>query len=513
MAAIDRRTFVCRSAVLGRGLAASGPLAALSARTAHGQSPPRSPGYGPLVAKGDLALPVDFNYRVISRQGVPMSDGQPTPGIFDGMGSYPGPGNTTILIRNHENRRRPGEIPVVVPADKRYDPDPTYDAGDTKLVVRRRRTGRRDRASGQPLYFYEVIRDFAILGGTDTNCAGGVVGNSWITSEEVVNRGASGKKHGYNFEIPAYANGPAEARPIVSMGRFVHEAVAELYGVIYETEDRSISADPLTRKRLLGSCFYRYRPYHRNDDHDDDDGDDDDDGRWRSRGRGFAERGGRLQALKLKGEAHANMDVGRVVGRSYPVEWVDIDDVDPEDDTDNRRDRVRGFTPVRVQAQDREAAFFDREEGIWTDYRRGVVYFDCTTGGAQNLGQVWEFDPRRQAIKLIYESTEPARLENPDNVVVVPRTGEIFLQEDGEDGQYVRGVTPRGEIYDFAQSITNDTEFCGGCFDPDGKTLYLNQQGERGGLPDGPPDGRAVTYAIYGPFEKRRRRDDDDEDD
>ena len=45
-------------------------------------------------------------------EGKPMSDGRPTPGIFDGMGAFPGPANTTILIRNHENRSRPNEITV-----------------------------------------------------------------------------------------------------------------------------------------------------------------------------------------------------------------------------------------------------------------------------------------------------------------------------------------------------------------------------------------------------------------
>jgi hypothetical protein len=47
------------------------------------------------------------------------------------------------------------------------------------------------------------------------------------------------------------------------------------------------------------------------------------------------------------------------------------------------------------------------------------------------------------------------------------------------------------------------SEFCGGCFDPEGKTFFLNQQGNIGMLPDGPPGAQAVTYAIYGPFEKR----------
>jgi secreted PhoX family phosphatase len=516
-------------------LLGGGPLHTFGARVALGQTPPRTTGYGPLVpktAQNDpsmiLNLPAQFNFEVISRQGVPMSDGRPTPGIFDGTGSFAGPNDdTTILIRNHENRRRSGEIPVVVPADKRYDPDPTYTGGDTKLVVQRRRAGRNP--DGTRRFTYRVLRDFAILGGTDTNCAGGIVGDSWITCEEVVNRSpVSGLKHGYNFEIPAFANGPVKAEPIVPMGRFVHEAVAELDGIIYETEDQRIAPDPTApavtgrpeRKPLLGACFYRYIPNDRDDDDDDDD-------RRRGSSR-FAGGSGKLQALKLRDEFHANMDAGRVVGKPYRVEWVNIDDVDPEDDTDNRRDRAPGFTPVRVQAQDKGAAFFDREEGIWTaregdddddDGGEGKVYFDCTEGGAQNLGQVWEYDPNRRTITLIFESTNPAQLENPDNVVIVPRTGDIFLQEDGGGDQFVRGLTPEGEIFDFAQTVTNDTEFCGGCFDADGLTFFVSQQGDRLGEnepPQGAPENRAVTYAIYGPFEDRQdggERDDDDSDD
>lgn len=37
-----------------------------------------------------------------------MTDGNPTPGIFDGMGAFPGPDGNTVLIRNHENQRRAG---------------------------------------------------------------------------------------------------------------------------------------------------------------------------------------------------------------------------------------------------------------------------------------------------------------------------------------------------------------------------------------------------------------------
>lgn len=481
---MDRRAFLQRTALAGGALAV-GPLHALGARAAAGQRATAVIGYGPLVLKGELFLPPEFNYQVISRQGLPMSDGRLTPGIFDGMGAYPGPAGTTILIRNHENRERPGEIKVVTGPELEYDP--LAFGGNTKLEVRRE-MAERDPVTNQQLYTYEVVRDFAILGGTSTNCAGGHRDpHIWITCEEVVKRSPNGKKHGYIFEIDARAEGPVPAIPVLQAGRRSHEAAIERGGIIYMTEDRGISSDPLTAKRLLGACFYRYIPYPRGG------------------GVPLAETHGVLQALKLRQEFHANMDVGRAVGVPYPVEWVGVPEPDHDDDSDNRRDRVPGFTPNRVQAQDAGAAFFDRQEGMWTGPGQSKIYFDCTTGGAQNLGQVWEYDPGRETITLIYESVDPVKLQNPDNVVIVPQTHDILLQEDGDggDGQFVRGLTRDGEIYDFCRSAANTTEFCGGCFDPDGKTLYLNQQGERGSLPDGLPDGSAVTYAIYGPFEKR----------
>lgn len=105
MQTMDRRTLLRRSAAYGGGLAIAGPLQALGADPVHGARK-RTRGYGKLVNKGDLRLPRDFRYKVISRQGDPMADGNPTPGIFDGMAAFDGPGNTTVLIRNHENRRR-----------------------------------------------------------------------------------------------------------------------------------------------------------------------------------------------------------------------------------------------------------------------------------------------------------------------------------------------------------------------------------------------------------------------
>jgi secreted PhoX family phosphatase len=430
-----------------------GGLTALGAREAEGRPVERTEGYGPLVPMGDLALPAGFSYKVISRQGMPMTDGNPTPGIFDGMGAFGGPNGNTVLIRNHENRREAGEAPVIVPPEYRYDQDPTYVAGDTKLVV----DGNLD-----------VVESFAILGGTNVNCAGGQTPwGSWITCEEVVARSATGTPHGYVFEINASAPGPVQARPVTAAGRFIHEAVAWLDGILYETEDKRDD-----------SFFYRYIPE-----------------TPPGSGGNLADTTGVLQALKIKGVQNAVMDTFPKVGRPYEVEWVTIDDPNPAGDS------ADSPGAVGEQARARGAAIFDREEGIWVGGDK--VYFDCTEGGRADLGQVYEFDPGSETITLIYQSKSVATLENPDNMVIVPATGDIFLQEDSAGDQFVRGLTPEGRIYDFARTITNSTEFCGGCFSPDGSAFFLNQQGDRGGLPNGPSGASAVTYAITGPFQER----------
>lgn len=495
---MDRRSFLTRTAAAG-GLAIVSPLHALGLRAAHGEVPRRVAGYGPLTPKGpELALPPGFHYQVISRQGLPMHDGLLTPSAFDGMGSFPGPRGSTILIRNHENRERAGEVPVVSP----YPYDGAVRGGATKLVVRRE-PDRHD-ADGDHdedrTYTYTVENSFTILGGTSTNCAGGVLPyRKWLTCEEVVagptfgpapprGSGPTPLKHGYVFEVDAMADGPVQAVPIVGAGRFFHEATVWRAGVLYQTEDRNIATQG-------GSCFYRYLP----DQHVGHSG-------------SFADTTGVLQALKIKGESRANMDTGRVVGTPYPVEWVTVDEPDHDDDTDLRTDRRPGYTPVRFQAQDKGAAVFDRQEGMWVG-PGSRIYFDCTEGGAQKLGQVWEFDPNRETLTLIYESSDPAFLKHPDNIAIVPGTGDLLLCEDSSIvPQYIRGLTRDGDIYDFAQAIENDTEFAGACFDHAGLTLFVNQYGVRSAadLPLGPAGRGGVTYAIYGPFHKRfglRERD------
>jgi len=443
MSTIDRRTFLRRGAASGGALAFAGPLQALAANAAAGR-PVRGQGYGRLVAMGELKLPRGFQYRVISRAGRPMRDGNPTPGVFDGMAAFRGPGRTTVLIRNHENRRLPGEVPVVVPADKRYDSDPSYNAGNTKLVVS---PGRR------------VLESYAVLGGTSTNCAGGrTPWDSWITCEEVFDQGQ--RPHGYAFEVSSRAIRPVLPQPIRGAGRFVHEAVAWLDGALYETEDRPGNA-----------ALYRFVP-----------------GRRPRRAGDLAKAEGVLQALRVTDRPNAKTGRGWPVGERFAVEWVTIEDPEPDSDADP--------LGVRFQAQAKGAAAFERQEGMWA--ARGRLFFDCTSGGAAGKGQVWMLDPRARRLTLLYESPGAEQLDSPDNMAVVPATGDLMLCEDGSESQFLRGLTGDGRIYPFAESVANNSEFCGACFDPRGRTLFVNQQGGR-------PDPLAVTYAIWGPWDRRRR--------
>lgn len=477
MSTLDRRSLLARGAVAAGGALLSGTLfqtlngAAGAASPAWGTTSERGRdrgrgGYGPLRRTADqngaeiLALPEGFTYVTFSKIGDPMSDGTPVPVAHDGMAAFRGRRGATLLIRNHEVRTAPGTVAGSVqgPAQLRYDPLGV--GGTTSLLF--------DTHRG------ELVRDWVSFAGSIVNCAGGIADRAagWITSEETVAGPAQGfgRKHGYNFLVPASADRAVAAQPLTAMGRFAHEAVATDpdTGHVYETEDDGND-----------SGFYRFTP----------------------RDRRNLARGGRLEMLAVAGQDQYNAVTGQTVGRSLPVRWIPIDDPDP--------DLEDGATPVALQGIARGAAMFNRLEGIWYDRETRGFFFNSTSGGDAAYGQVWHYDPRRNKLTLFFESPGGSVLDSPDNLLVTPRGGILLCEDDASgadddthplapgitDVNRLVGISRRGHAFELAVNTLNDAEFAGACFSHDGRTLFVNIFG------DGTP-GSGMTCAISGPWHR-----------
>jgi hypothetical protein len=302
------------------------------------------------------------------------------------------------------------------------------------------------------------VRDFASLGGTNNNCAGGPTPwGSWLTCEEstsLANPGVSyERRHGYVFEVPAYADGPTEAVPLLDMGRFNHEATATdpRTGIVYQTEDTG------------DSLFYRFVPNH----------------------PGKLHLGGKLQALKLRDfAAGVNTGKGFLARLHQPLatQWVDIANPDPADNA--------LANSTRGQGQAQGAARFVRGEGAW--FGDGRIYFCCTSGGEIDAGQVFAYDPLRETLTLVVESTDRGVLEAPDNITIGP-DGRLYLYEDGGNGNDIVGVDSDGELFRVAENVFNGSEFAGGCFSHNGRFMFVNIQSP------------GLTLVIEGPWRKGQR--------
>jgi uncharacterized protein len=441
---LSRRQFFTLAGAGAATAVLASPLKALYAQQAKGQLV-RGGGYGALVPdpNGLLDLPKGFQYRAFSRTGDIMSDGNPVPADHDGMAAFPGANNTVILVRNHElsptETNKPG---LIAPANKQYDSKNR--GGTTTLIIGPNR---------------KLISHYASLAGTNRNCAGGPTPwGSWISCEETTETPTSQpinlKRHGYNFEVPATATGLVDPVPLIAMGRFNHEAIAvdPKTGIVYQTEDRG------------DGLFYRFIPNQ----------------------PGKLQAGGILQALKIQGKPGvdtSNKSTATIpVGQPMAAEWVTINNPDPDQDT------------VRVEGYNKGAARFTRGEGIW--YGNGEFYFTCTDGGVAKAGQVWRYVPGKTAqqggtIELFVEPNDPNILDAPDNIVIAP-TGDLIVCEDGPNNQYVVGVTPKGQLYQFARNAINSSEFCGACFSPSGQTMFVNIQDP------------GITFAIWGPWPSKQ---------
>lgn len=418
----DRR--VSRKAFLGMG-GLSAAAFALGSKSALAQSNGGgSAGFGPLVedSGGVLDLPRGFQYRIISEEGEPqLRGGKPVPSYFDAMGAFPGPGNTTVLVRNHENRGGE-EFPVI--GDNPYDP--TRIGGTTAVVVGKDR---------------KAVEQYVTSSGQENNCAGGTTPwGTWLTCEETRTT-----NHGFVFEVdPRDPENEISKTPIRGMGFFSHEAaeVDPESGIVYLTEDDfrgAIPSDP--EFEVIGasrvSFFYRFIP---NDT---------------SQRPGALQQGGKLQAMAIEERPSYNADLAEP-GQSFGVVWKDVNPEEPHADADAK-----------------ECCRFQRLEGTW--FGGGAIFFDDAAGGEDRFGQVFRYLPATNTLELFYESDDRQELDAPDNLTVTP-FGDLWFAEDGNDGNRIVGITPEGETYVFANNRLNDSEFAGPVFSPDGKTFFVNIQ-------------------------------------
>lgn len=449
MSEVSRREFLSTTALVSAGglIGLQGLIARAAEANTSRPLPSAGSGYGPLqptlsanTGAYVLALPEGFSYTVFGNTGDPLSDGNTCPSNHDGMAAFAGPNGKIRLVRNHEIKGKPNNGTVA-----RGGYDPTAPGGCTTLIV--------DPKTRLP------EKTFLSLSGTSTNCAGGPTPwGSWISCEETTAGTTAGhaKEHGYCFEVASGADSlKTDPIPLKAMGRFVHEAIAidPRSGIVYLTEDR------------LTAGFYRFLPKNKTK---------------------LAE-GGRLQTAVIQGRKTFDTRTGQKMGVTYPVAWVDIEDPDP---------KGAEAEPLSVykEGQAKGAATFARLEGAW--YGQGHIFVNATNGGDKSMGQVWRYTPKGDTegtLTLLFESPDASVLAMPDNLCVSPRGGLVVCEDNDETTQYIRGLTPKGELFDLVRNILpgyEQQEFAGSCFSPDGKTLFFNIQTP------------GITCAVWGPWER-----------
>ena len=486
----DRRGFLKRSA-LGAGAVWTLSLDAFRAR--HAEGAPLAPlpygPYGQISPKADeatglplLLLPDGFRYISYSWTGDVMSDGIKCPSLHDGMGiidelngnqrdRWEGPQRGRRRARNSNRWEKD---------DPRHGHDDEDESESGLLVLCRNHEGAegaaflmrpditydaKNGAGGNSNLIFDAtngrwLAAYSTLAGLVRPCAGGVTPwNTWVTCEETAVDG-----HGWTFEVGTFNGNPA---PIRAMGRFSHEAlmVDPRTGYVYETEDSDRAG------------FYKFVPNR----------------------RGQLSGGGKLYMLKIWKEDNVKLGEAFDIGTTWNTTWVRVDDPSAASQSCFEQGFAKG------------GAEFRRLEGAWWGDRIG--YFLSTNGGVAGEGQVFEYDPRREKLTLIYDSPNSDELDNPDNITVTPRGGLLLCEDAAGNGftagERLIGLTLDGETFTFAQNNINLTanqiaaagksvspgnftqqEWAGACFSPDGRWLFVNIQTP------------GITFAITGPWER-----------
>ena len=128
---------------------------------------------------------------------------------------------------------------------------------------------------------------------------------------------------------------------------------------------------------------------------------------------------------------------------------------------------------------------------------------------------MWVLDLANQRMRALFVSGHQLAAHNPDNITVSPRGGVVLCEDGGESpddygpGARVLGLTRGGESFYLAKNNValtasqiasadktiaegdyRDSEFCGACWDPGARTLFVNIQTP------------GITLAISGPWQR-----------
>ena len=176
-----------------------------------------------------------------------------------------------------------------------------------------------------------------------------------------------------------------------------------------------------------------------------------------------------------------------------------------------------------AQAWSEGALRMSRGEGIWYSYGKMFIV-DTSTGvdsrgrRGRGYGTVWVLDLATQRLSALFVSSDQAAAHNPDNITVSPRGGVVLCEDPDAapsgspdvygPGTRLVGLSRRGEPFYLVKNnaelaaaqiagadktVTEgdyrDSEFCGACWSPDGRTLFVNLQSP------------GITFAITGPWQ------------
>jgi hypothetical protein len=445
----ERRQF------LKAGLAVAGCFAlgrdfwkrAYAAPATLGASP-----YGALLppdANG-LELPQGFSSRKLATAYQPVlkangsSTGYVWPRAPDGGGVIPQANGGWIYVSN-------SEIPIV--ADE-CTSNPTSDfcgeqGGCSAIAFDK---------DGQ------VLNAYAILQGTNNNCAGGVTPwGTWLSCEE--------NFAGFVYECdPTGLNQPLR---LPAMGQFSHEAAAvdPIGKAIYLTEDTADGA------------FYRFRPAN-----------------WPTHGRPDL-RVGTLEVAVVG----SNPPTRIPYGSSIQIPGLDPDDQPiPAEIVESNPGAVTwqvvanpAGAPVECRYQVPTAAVFKGGEGCW--YDDGLVFFTC-----KGSNRVWAYDTVAATMEIVYDPSAVGAstpLTGVDNLVVHADSRDLFIAEDGGNMEVVLITHESRELSPFLRYSVPHSEVCGVAFDPSGTRLYFASQAKRHRVDTA--TGKTVfgeIFEVRGPF-------------